>query len=127
MSMHDGHRERLKNRFRQEGLDNFDELYVLELLLFYCIPRKDTNPLAHRLLEHFGSLTGVLDASPQELEKVDEKASNMSYDIPAQAKYFHDVVCEAMKEVRTPADKLECLVAKEAWPFPTYGELLFEQ
>ena len=51
----------------------------------------------------------------------------MSYDVPAQAKYFHDVVCEAMKEVRTPADRLECLVAKEAWPFPTYGELLFEQ
>lgn len=75
MSMHDGHRERLKNRFRQEGLDNFDELYVLELLLFYCIPRKDTNPLAHRLLEHFGSLTGVLDASPQELEKVDGVSS----------------------------------------------------
>ena len=68
-----------------------------------------------------------LQAAVKELEKVDEKASNMSYDIPAQAKYFHDVVCEAMKEVRTPADKLECLVAKEAWPFPTYGELLFEQ
>ncbi len=70
MSIHDGHRERLRERFRREGLDNFNELYVLELLLFYCIPRVDTNPLAHRLLDHFGSLTGVLDASPQELEKV---------------------------------------------------------
>ncbi len=71
MSIHEGHRDRLKNRFLRDGLDNFDELYVLELLLFYCIPRKDTNPLAHRLLDHFGSLTGVLDASPQELEKVE--------------------------------------------------------
>ena len=70
MSMHDGHRQRVKERFRREGLDNFDELHVLELLLFYCIPRSDTNPLAHQLLEHFGSLTGVLDASPAELEKV---------------------------------------------------------
>lgn len=70
MSIHDGHRDRLKERFRREGLDNFDELYVLELLLFYCIPRVDTNPLAHRLLDHFGSLTGVLDAAPEELEKV---------------------------------------------------------
>jgi len=52
-------------------LDNFDELYVLELLLFYCIPRKDTNPIAHRLLEQFGSLTAVLEASPEELEKVE--------------------------------------------------------
>jgi len=70
MSIHDGHRQRLKERFRLEGLDNFDELYVLELLLFYCIPRADTNPLAHRLLDHFGSLTAVLNATPDELEKV---------------------------------------------------------
>ena len=70
MSIHDGHRQRLKERFCREGLDNFDELHVLELLLFYCIPRVDTNPLAHRLLDHFGSLTAVLDASPEELEKV---------------------------------------------------------
>lgn len=78
MSIHDGHRERLRERFRREGLDNFDELYVLELLLFYCIPRVDTNPLAHRLLDHFGSLTGVLDASPQELEKVAGVSQNTS-------------------------------------------------
>ena len=70
MSMHEGHRQRLKTRFRKEGLDNFDELYVLELLLFYCVPRKDTNPLAHSLLDHFGDLNSVLDASAQELEKV---------------------------------------------------------
>ena len=71
MSIHEGHRQRLKDRFRREGLDNFDELYVLELLLFYCIPRKDTNPIAHRLLEQFGSLTAILEASPEELEKVE--------------------------------------------------------
>ena len=68
--MHEGHRQRLKTRFRKEGLDNFDELYVLELLLFYCVPRKDTNPLAHSLLNRFGDLNGVLDASAAELEKV---------------------------------------------------------
>ena len=76
MSIHDGHRQRLKDRFRKEGLDSFDELYVLELLLFYVIPRADTNPLAHRLLDHFGSLTAVLDASPEELEKVDGMGAN---------------------------------------------------
>ena len=70
MSIHDGHRQRLKNRFLKEGLDNFEELQVLELLLFYCIPRQDTNPLAHRLLDHFGSLTQVLEATPEELKKV---------------------------------------------------------
>ena len=70
MAMHDGHRQRLKERFRSEGLDNFDEVQVLELLLFYCIPRQDTNPLAHRLLDHFGSLAQVLEAPIGELEKI---------------------------------------------------------
>jgi len=70
MSMHDGHRQRLKKRFLNEGLDNFEQLQVLELLLFYCIPRQDTNPVAHRLLDHFGSLTQVLEATPEELKKV---------------------------------------------------------
>lgn len=78
MSIHNGHRQRLKDRFRAEGLDNFDELYVLELLLFYCIPRVDTNPLAHRLLDHFGSLPGVLEASPEDLEKVEGMGKNAS-------------------------------------------------
>ena len=70
MSIHEGHRQRLKDRFLREGLDNFDELYVLELLLYYCIPRKDTNPIAHALLDTFGSLTGVLEATVEELERI---------------------------------------------------------
>lgn len=78
MSIHDGHRQRLKERFRREGLDNFDELYVLELLLFYCVPRSDTNPLAHKLLNSFGSLTAVLEASPEELEKINGIGKNVS-------------------------------------------------
>ncbi len=68
--LHNGHRQRLKNRFLEEGLDHFDEHQVLELLLFYCIPRQDTNPIAHALLEHFGSLSQVMEASPSELKKV---------------------------------------------------------
>ena len=59
-SIHKGHRERLKQRFLEEGLDNFTDIQVLELLLFYAIPQKDTNPIAHGLLEHFGSLARVL-------------------------------------------------------------------
>ena len=70
MSVHAGHRKRLKERFRQEGLDSFDELHVLELLLFYCIPQKDTKLLAHDLLVRFGRLPQVLEATAEELEKV---------------------------------------------------------
>lgn len=70
MAVHDGHRERLKERFRSEGLDGFTEVQVLELLLFYSVPRKDTNEIAHALLERFGTLAQVLDANPADLEKV---------------------------------------------------------
>ncbi len=64
------HRKRVKDRFRKEGLDNFDEKHVLEMLLFYCVPRQDTKDLAYRLLNHFGSIVEVLDATPEELERV---------------------------------------------------------
>ena len=76
MSIHDGHRQRLKDRFRQNGLDNFTDVQVLELALFYCIPRRDTNPIAHALLEHFGSLSQVLEASVEELQKVEGIGEN---------------------------------------------------
>ena len=69
-SIHKGHRERLKQRFLEEGLDNFTDIQVLELLLFYSIQRKDTNPIAHALLDHFGSLSRVLEAPVEELQKV---------------------------------------------------------
>ena len=69
--IHKNHRKRLKEQFRQKGLDGMTKVQVLELLLFYCIPRVDTNPIAHELLQRFETLTGVLDAPPQELEQVD--------------------------------------------------------
>ena len=70
MGLHDGHRQRLIQRFLEEDLDNFEPHNVLELLLFYAIPRKDTNELAHMLIDTFGSLKGVFDAPYEELVKV---------------------------------------------------------
>lgn len=70
MSIHDGHRQRMKERFLSEGLDNFSDIQVLELLLFYAVPRQDTNPIAHELLSRFGSLAQVLETPVSELEKV---------------------------------------------------------
>ena len=70
MTTHEGHRQRLRRRFLLEGLDNFDEVQVLELLLFYAVPRRDTNPIAHGLLERFGSLSGVLEAPVSALAQV---------------------------------------------------------
>ncbi len=76
MSIHGGHRQRLKERYLQEGLDHFEQHQVLELLLFYCIPRVDTNPIAHGLLERFGSLAQVLEAPASELQKVPGMGAN---------------------------------------------------
>ena len=67
---HSGHRQRLRERFERYGLDSFSDLNTLELLLFYALPRQDTNPLAHALLENFGSLENVLEAMPEELREV---------------------------------------------------------
>ena len=70
MGLHDGHRNRLKNRFLNEGLTNFEDHNVLELLLFYSIPRSDTNEIAHELLNKFGSLHGVFEAGMEDLMSV---------------------------------------------------------
>ena len=77
-SIHAGHRERLRSRFLAEGLDSFNEINALELLLFYCVPRKDTNELAHRLIRYFGSYVNVLSASYDELKKVDGVSDNIA-------------------------------------------------
>ena len=73
---HYGHRQRLKNRFLSEGLERFEDHNILELLLFYSIPQRDTNEIAHRLMNHFGSLAAVFDASPEELVKVNGISDN---------------------------------------------------
>lgn len=70
MGIHDGHRERVRQRYLNAGLDAFDDVQVLEFLLFHTIPRQDTAPVARRLLERFGGLASVLEASPDELRQV---------------------------------------------------------
>lgn len=64
---HAGHREREKRQFLANGLNGLPDHKVMELVLFYAIPQGDVNPLAHRLVDHFGSLTGVLHATYDQL------------------------------------------------------------
>ena len=70
MGMHDGHRERLKETYLENGLDRMNDIQALELLLFYAVARRDTNELAHALLARFGSLDALFHASVEELEEV---------------------------------------------------------
>jgi len=69
-NIHTGHRERQKQKFAQHGLDSFTDVEALELLLYYAIPRRDTNELAHALLDRFGSFCAVLEADASELAAV---------------------------------------------------------
>ena len=70
MGIHDGHRDRIRSRYIEYGLENFNDINVLELVLFYAIPRADTNVIAHALIDRFGSLDAVFDASIPELCEV---------------------------------------------------------
>ncbi len=68
---HAGHRSRQRARFRANGLNGFAPHEVLELILGYAIPRRDVNPLAHKLLNHFGTLHNVFDAQVEDLLRVE--------------------------------------------------------
>ncbi len=71
MSEHEGHRDRLRARFLKDGnMTGFAPHEALELLLTYAIPRKDVNPIAHSLLDHFGSFHAVLEARQEDLTAV---------------------------------------------------------
>ncbi len=91
MTMHDGHRRRMRERFRLEGIEGFAPHEVLELLLFYARARGDVNPLAHLLLDTFGSLKGVLEAPVDQLCAVDgvgeETATLISLMVPLFRRY----------------------------------------
>jgi DNA repair protein RadC len=82
---HDKHRQRLRERFLNSP-DSFEDHELLELILFYSIPRKNTNETAHRLIERFGSVRGILDASIDALVKVDDIGMNTALYIKAIAK-----------------------------------------
>ena len=67
----EGHRERMRRRFLGGSIDTFEPREVLELMLFYAIPRRDTREIAIRLLQRFGSFDKVLEASYEELQQVE--------------------------------------------------------
>ena len=71
MGIHDGHREKMRQRFMTGGLDAFADHDILELLLYYAIPRRDTNPIAHALMERYGSLPAVLAAPMEDLKRTE--------------------------------------------------------
>lgn len=77
MGTHDGHRERMRERFRQYGGESFEKHELLEMLLYYAYPRTDTNERAHKLLDAFdGSFTKLITSDPENIEKQSGISSN---------------------------------------------------
>lgn len=89
--IHEGHRSRLKKRFMNEGLDSFEDHEVLELLLFYCIPMKDTNALAHKMISEFGTISGLFEADVMDICKrckVTENTATLVTLIPSLSRRY---------------------------------------
>ncbi|MFZ4857506.1 MAG: RadC family protein [Desulfuromonadaceae bacterium] len=113
-NLHTGHRERLRRRFLEEGIDSFEDHQVLELLLFQVLLRGDTNLVAHRLIQRFGSLSAVLEADPQDVASVEgmgAKAAVFLAMIPqVTRRYYHDRVLRDRPKLNSSAAVAEYLI-----------------
>ncbi len=131
-NIHAGHRQRLFDRYASSGIESFSDVELLELLLAYAIPRKDTNPIAHSLLDTFGSFAAVLEAPQLSLQKVEgmtQRAATMlrllpqswqRYDLSRQSetKFFRtteecgDYLVPFFRGLREERVRILCLDAK---------------
>lgn len=75
-NLHEGHRKRVRDKFLETGIAGFNDHQLIEFLLFYSCPRRDTNELAHRLINRFGSVAGVFDASVNDLLSIEGMSQN---------------------------------------------------
>ena len=108
MSVHDGHRRRMQERFLNNGLASFEKHEVLELLLYYCVPRMDTNEIAHRLVDRFKTVGCVLQATPEELMSVEGVGENTATYLALLNESMRYVGVERSKE-------MEYLTSTEAY------------
>lgn len=120
--LHAGHRGRMRRRFLAGGLDGFSDHEVLELLLFYAVPRQDVNPMAHLLLNRFGSLPEVLSASEEELctvRGVGPKIARFLTLIPdVLLQTEHCLLAPSPTPLRTPDDLAALMSRRSSPPVP---------
>lgn len=101
---HCGHRERIKQKFVEKGLDSFSPHEILEILLYYSIPRKNTNDIAHNLINEFGSLSSVFEAPMEELQKINGISENTAIFlklIPEVCRHYYSDKCNGHDEIIT--------------------------
>lgn len=111
MADHSGHRERLRGEFMARP-ESFPDHKLLELLLFYALPRQDTNPIAHELLERFGTIRSLLDAEPAALTQVSgvgDRAAVLFRAVKELGKRYHTQRCDVKDTVRNTRDAEEIM------------------
>lgn len=91
-NIHKDHRQRVRDSYLKTGIDAMADHNILELLLFYCIPLKDTNPIAHELIEKYHDLNGVLDAPIKELEKINGIGENAAVMISSSVTFAQNTM-----------------------------------
>ncbi|MCI9505140.1 MAG: DNA repair protein RadC [Oscillospiraceae bacterium] len=97
-NVHAGHRQRLKNKYLSSGADVLEPHELLELLLFYAVPRANTNPIAHALIKRFGSLKNVLTAPVEELTKVEGVGESSALLISLFPRVYCRALSDSMEE-----------------------------
>ena len=107
--LHDGHRARMRERYLRGGLSGLEPHEMLEMLLYHAVPRADTNPTAHALLNTFGSLSGVMSAPPTALRKVDGMTDNAVTMLLFLRDYFRTLHAERL--TGTPLDSFAAVKA----------------
>lgn len=116
-NIHKGHRQRLRKKAVENNLEDFEEHEVLELLLTFVIPQKDTNPLAHELINEFGSLAGVLNATSHDLMGI-KGISEYSAEFITLLKYvfkkFRQSKLKAMRKITNVKESVELCMSELA-------------
>ena len=107
-NIHEGHRGRLHDSYLRSGLEGFSDVVALELLLCYAIPRRDVNGLAHRLLQHFGSLYDVFNAPVSQLAAVDGMTERAAVLLNLQSTLAQRCVESQLRSVRAYTRNDDC-------------------
>ena len=97
---HKGHRERLRKKFLKYGADGLEKHEILELLLFFSVPRKNTNEIAHFLINHFGSLSKVFDSPIEHIKQINGVGESFAFLIKLIPE-----ICRVYMEDKANADK----------------------
>lgn len=118
-NVHDGHRQRMRERFLKYGIEGFQEHEMLEMLLFYAIPRINTNELAHRLIDRFGSLYGVVTADIEMLREVKGVTENAAVLLKLMPALYQTCTNDSAQRVMMHAYDVSCEFFEKLYRYET--------